>query len=507
MHKFRSGAFTNTAERWLIILLFLTASGFIGLFYFIALRRFAYPLPLEWNECGVFDMMHRVAYHQPLYVSPSKNYVPFLYTPVYFYVGAALSHLTGASFFTLRLLSILATSGCFVLVFNSVRRNTRDLFAAWIACGLFAALYAQSGGWFDLARVDMLYLFFLLFAIELAQRRLLIWAAIVFVVAFQTKQNAAIIALFVLGAEIRRPRKLLEGLGTFGVGAALSSWLLNRQSHGWYRYYTFFVPAHHAWVKQNLASFLLRELVDPLGVAIVLVLLAMALYVSLSQEGQGNPYFVLLTTIGVTVSSLSGRLHMGGAANATLPLYAWICILFGQSLHFVLSQIKRTPIAIAPLLRVVALAACGIQFAQLLYAPGRYVPTATQKADAVRVLNRVSVLPGKTFVMHRVIDVGTAGKQEFAGYWEIWDLLRADQGPIGQKLKSELINSFQNREYSGIISDLALDEEAPGEGAYLQDIRAAAAAAYPEQERMLTPSEEFFANPSQAKPEFLYLPR
>jgi hypothetical protein len=179
--------------------------------------------------------------------------------------------------------------------------------------------------------------------------------------------------------------------------------------------------------------------------------------------------------------------------------------LFGQSLHFVLSQIKRTPIAIAPLLRVVALAACGIQFAQLLYAPGRYVPTATQKADAVRVLNRVSVLPGKTFVMHRVIDVGTAGKQEFAGYWEIWDLLRADQGPIGQKLKSELINSFQNREYSGIISDL--DEEAPGEGAYLQDIRAAAAAAYPEQERMLTPSEEFFANPSQAKPEFLYLPR
>jgi hypothetical protein len=509
MHKFRWDALAHAAERWLVILLFLTASGFIGLFYFIALRRFGYPLPLEWNECGVLDMMRRVACHLPLYVSPSKNYVPFLYTPIYFYVGAALSHLTGVSFFTLRLLSILATSGCFVLIFNLVRRNTRDLFAAWIACGLFAALYAQSGGWFDLARVDMLYLFFLLFAIDLAQRRLLVWAAIMFVVAFQTKQTAATVALFVLSVEIRRPRRLLEGLGTFGAGAVLSSWLLNLQSLGWYRYYAFFLPAHHAWVKQNLVAFLLRELVDPLGVAVVLLLLAAALYVSSSPQGQENPYFVLLTTIGITVSCFSGRLHMGGAANASLPLYAWICILFGLSLHVVLSQIKRTQLALAPLLSIVTLAACGVQFAQLLYFPGKYVPTATQKADAVRVLNRVSTLPGNTFVMHRVIDVGAAGKQEFAGYWEIWDVLRGDQGPVAQKLKSDLINSFQNHEYAGILSDEALDGVMPGEGAFLQDITTAAAAAYPKQERMLSPSEakEFFANPSESKPEFLYLPR
>jgi hypothetical protein len=76
------------------------------------------------------------------------------------------------------------------LIFGLVRRNTGDRFSAWVACGLFAALYGQSTGWFDLARVDMLYLFFLLLAIDLAQRGFSVWSAIAFVVAFQTKQSA-----------------------------------------------------------------------------------------------------------------------------------------------------------------------------------------------------------------------------------------------------------------------------------------------------------------------------
>jgi predicted membrane-bound dolichyl-phosphate-mannose-protein mannosyltransferase len=103
-------------------------------------------------------------------------------------------------------------------------------------------LYGQSTGWFDLARVDMLYLFFLLLAIDLAQRGFSVWSAIAFVVAFQTKQSAAAVAVFVLMHEIRRPRRLIEGLGVFGSGVALSSWVIDRESHGWYRYYTVFLP-------------------------------------------------------------------------------------------------------------------------------------------------------------------------------------------------------------------------------------------------------------------------
>jgi hypothetical protein len=511
MHKSESPDLANLAERGLKVLLFLFGLGAIGLFYFIAFRRLTYPLPLEWAEGGVLDMMRRVASHQPLYVAPSKDFVPFLYTPVYFYIGAALGHLTGVNVVTLRLLSILATTGCLTLIFGVVRRNTGDRFSAWMACCLFAALYGQSTGWFDLARVDMLYLFFLLLAIDLAQRGFSVWSAIAFVVAFQTKQSAAAVAVFVLMHEIRRPRRLIEGLGVFGLGVALSSWVIDRESHGWYRYYTVFLPAHQVWNGHKLVTFLLRDIVDPLGVAIVFVLVGAGLYISTVSKDRGETYFLVFTTIGVTLSSLTARLHMGGSINVTLPLYAWICILFGLCLHLALSQVKRVPGTLSHWLGVATLAACSVQFVHLMYLPGEYVPTASQRVDATRVLNRVSALPGKIFVLHHVIDAGAAGKQGFAGGMELWDVLRADQGEAGQKLKADLIRSFQNHEYAGVLSEGAPDDMLPEEEEFLKDVTAAAAFAYPKQERLLSPSEarEFFANSitSKIKPQFLYVPR
>jgi hypothetical protein len=199
--------------------------------------------------------------------------------------------------------------------------------------------------------------------------------------------------------EICRPRRLIEGLGVFGLGVALSSWVIDRESHGWYRYYTVFLPAHQAWNSHKLVTFLLRDIVDPLGLAIVFVMVGVGLYMSTVSKDRGETNFLVFTTIGVTVSSLTARLHMGGSINVTLPLYAWICILFGLCLHLVLS----------------------------------------------------------------------------------------------------------------LLSEGAPDEMLPEEEEFLKDVTAAAALAYPKQERLLSPSEakDFFTNSitSKIKPQFLYLPR
>lgn len=508
MQKSELTTLAYSIERGLIIALSLLASGFIGLFYFIVLRRITYPFPLEWTEGAGLDMIRRIVHHQQIYVEPSKDFVSFLYTPVYYYLGAALSYLTGLNIVTLRLLSVLATSGCFVLIFDMVRRQTRDWFTGWIACGLFAALYAHSNGWFDLGRVDMLYVFFLLLAINLAERGYLIWSAIVFIVAFQTKQSAATIAVFVLASQWNRPRRLIAALSTFGFGVFFTFWLLDRESHGWYRYYTVFLPAHHAWARRFLAEFWLHDLLSPLGVVFVFVLLALALFVSQITEIRTKAIFWAFTTIGITLSSLAARLHVGGAVNSTLPLYSWVCILFGLSMHVVLLRTKEAPAQLVPLLSIVALAACGIQFGQLVYLPGRFVPTTRQREEAEQVLKRVSMLPGKIFVNHQVIDAGGAGIQEFAVDWEVWDVLRGDQGEAGQRLKTELIHSFQNHEFAGILSDGPPDDMLPDEVKSLKDVKAAAAAAYPKQERILSPSEakDFFSL-YNIKPEFLYVPQ
>jgi len=202
---------TRSIELGFNCLLSLIASGFIALFYLIAYRRFRYPDQLEWLEGGVLDAVRRVVHHQPVYVAPSSTFIPFIYTPGYYYVSALLCRFMGVTFAPLRLLSILATTGCLVLVFCFVRRNTKSSFCGLLSAGLFAALYAQTNAWFDLARVDMLALFFLLAGIFAAQQGLTVWAAVAFAVAFQTKQSAAGVAVFVLAHEFTRPRRVFRG--------------------------------------------------------------------------------------------------------------------------------------------------------------------------------------------------------------------------------------------------------------------------------------------------------
>ncbi len=503
--------FAPAAERGLRVLLTGVALGFVGLFYLIAFRRYRFPLQLEWAEGGVLDMVRRVVSHQQVYVAPSKDFIPFMYTPLYYYLSAGLSRLTGLSFVPLRLISIAATTGCLAVIYRYVRRITDDRFVSFMACGLFAALYGLANSWFDLARVDMLYLFFLLLAIDASQRGFAVWSAVAFAVAFQTKQSAAGVAVLVLAHEIRRPRKLIEGLGTFGLLAGISYLWIDHANGGWYRYYTMFLPSHQAWVSHKFMSYWLHDLIDPLGIALVVIVLGATLALMAGGTDARQRFFVGFTTVGIVASTLSSRLHLGGTTNVTLPMLAWICMLFGVCLHAVLQGASRAPRELRFGLRVAALAGCMVQFAQLYYSPGPLAPTAAQKAEAVQLLGRVSAVDGKIFVIHDVIDSGMAGKQEFANSMAMWDVLRADHGPAGVKLREELVQAFKQKEYAGILSDRAPQDMDPWEEGFLAEVTAAAGEAYPVRKEMLSPLESvlFWENPVTpgVQPRYMYLPR
>lgn len=515
MHdKGRFGIFL-AFERGLKILVAGLGLGFVGLFYLIAYRRFRFPLELEWAEGGVMDMVRRLVSHQPLYVAPTKDFIPFMYTPGYYYVSFALGHFTGMDLMTLRLVSIAATTGCLAMIFAYVRRSTGDLFAAWVSSGVFAALYGQASGWFDLARVDMLYLFFLLVAIYLSRRGWPIWAAIAFAIAFQTKQSGLIVAAFVLAHETRRPRKLLQGLGVFTVLAGGSALLLNWQSHGWYRYHTVFLPGHHVWIPRKFISFSLHDLIAPLGMTLLLILVAALLASSEGRdqdaEAARNRRFLLFATIGITLGSLTARLHLGGTTNVTLPLYAWICILLGLSLHALKIRAASMPGEMAQILRIGVLAACVVQFAQLEYVPSTYIPSEIQVAEAKEVQRKIEALPGKIFVLHAVIDAGSMDKEGFANSMAVWDVLRADHTTIGQNLRAQLIQSFQNKEYTAILADGPPDQMLPEEAEFLKEVTDAAKASYPVETRLLDPVQSmlFYTNPLTLgiKPTYLYTPQ
>ena len=135
---------------------------------------------------------------RPLYVEPSLEFTPFIYTPLYFYVAAAVSKVLGVGFLPLRLVSFVASLGCLWLIGRFVRRETGSWTWGIVAAGLFAATYRLSGAWLDIARVDTLFLFLVLGSIHLLRfRRGPLdgggWAADG--LAFLTKQTALFIAL------------------------------------------------------------------------------------------------------------------------------------------------------------------------------------------------------------------------------------------------------------------------------------------------------------------------
>ncbi|MFZ5912223.1 MAG: glycosyltransferase family 39 protein [Chloroflexota bacterium] len=116
-------------------------------------------------EGGSLVQVSRILAGKPLYVQPSFEFIPQIYTPLYFYISALASLFLGNSFLPLRFVSIVSSLGILVLIFVLVRQQTGSKVSGFLASGLFFSTYKLSGYWFDIARVDSLAL--VLFLISL----------------------------------------------------------------------------------------------------------------------------------------------------------------------------------------------------------------------------------------------------------------------------------------------------------------------------------------------------
>ena len=102
--------------------------------------------------------MHRILAGQQLYPAPSVGYVPDGYPPLYFAVSAAAPGVLGPSYLPLRLVSLVSSLACFALLGRLVQRETGSTTAGIAAAGMLAATYFVTGTWFDVGRVDSLFL-------------------------------------------------------------------------------------------------------------------------------------------------------------------------------------------------------------------------------------------------------------------------------------------------------------------------------------------------------------
>ena len=294
----------------------------------IALARLGYPFTLEVLESNSLVEVHRILAGQPLYAAPSVSYVADGYPPLYFAVSAAAAGVLGQSYLALRLVSLLSSLACFAIVTRLVQRETASAAAGLAAAGLLAATYFVTGTWFDVARVDSLFLALSAAALYAARwartRRGAIIAGLLLGAAFLTKQTALAEGAAVLAALALGPRRRLAVAAALAYAAVLggSTLALGLASHGWYLYYVFEQMSEHSLSASAAGQFWAGYLLPTLGLAIAAALLG----------ARRLPPALLAGCAALAAEGYAALVHAGGGVNDLLPAYLAVSLLAGLAL-------------------------------------------------------------------------------------------------------------------------------------------------------------------------------
>jgi len=439
------------AARLLVLTVALAA---LAVFAYVTLSRIGYPYELEWMEGGVLDHVTRVAEGKPLYVPPSVDFTPFIYTPLYYAVCAPLVSVLGPGFLPLRLVSLLAAVAVFWLIYGLVSREGGSRFAGLVAAGLFVATFRRGGAWFDVARVDSLFLAFLMGALYLARRhRSLAGAAAagaLLGLSFLTKQVAVSIAApVVLWLLVMRIRSAAAFLAAASAVVVPSVMLLQSTSEGWFGYYTFELPAKHAWVDSALVSFWTADLAGAIPIA---ALLAVAYFLR-SGPARGDRWFWLSLLAGAIGGSYLARLHSGGYDNVLLPAYAAVAVVAGLGLASLLRRDGgRSGGGMARELAILVLVAG--QFALLAYDPRKQIPSAADREAGQGVVTRLRNTVGDVYVPFHGYLAALAGKPPFAHAQAVADVWKGGPGDRGRRiLFPALAEELRRRRFSAVVID------------------------------------------------------
>jgi hypothetical protein len=447
---------TRTLSALRLLLAALSAL-MVVLFIYTALRRLHFAFEYDWIEDGMLASVRHIRAGLPLYSAPSTAFTPYLYTPIYLYVAAAFSRVMVISYAPLRLLSLLSTLGCFATIYALVFRELRRHLAAIVAVGLFAACYPVVQGAFDLGRVDMLYLFFVLLAFYVTRFGNPTLAALLWVCAFQTKQGVLPIALLALCFDWQRPRRILLGVGSFIVLLAGSILWLNHITRGWYDYYVFATAGGFGWSRAQAAHFLTGDLLSVCGIAVLIILAAW-----LPAPPAGNPMrsrafaFYTLGSIGMIFFTGFLRAHRGANVNSLLPMYAWMAVLFGLALARLFAMLEERDSASARAALAVLLMAASVQILVHLYSPRDFLPTPQEQTERETFEQQLRAIPGEVMVLSHPEDGVLAGKPLFAGSESIGAVLDG-----GDQARSDaLMQQYGVLSRSGTLSAIVLDMSA-----------------------------------------------
>lgn len=449
----------HRANRVLATLLALLSLTLIALFVVTSLRRIGYPFSLEQLEGTMALAVARVAKGLPLYVAPNFRFIPYMYSPAYFYVAGFAARFLGSGFFALRLVSVLSTVGCFLCIGLLVFLETKDRSASLAAAGLYAAAYPVTQHWFDLGRVDSLYILLLLLALLATRWLHPVFSALVWTLAFLAKQTIAPVALVLLCFDWKRPRRVFAGAGTFLLTSLGSTALLDRATHGWFHYYIVTVPHASSDLRLHAAAFFWSDaMLAPFGIALVVI--AAALLLTRIRWSEPTTDFYLLS--GATLIALCWFLdaHAGATANTPMPAYAILAVAFGLALARLFRWLGANPAPWTQAARTLLLLAACAQLASQLYSPKLSVPSAAEITHQQQLVAWLRSFPGDVFLPAHPYEAVLAGKSPHADEAALHDALRPGIPAINRPLLLEIQHALDTESFDAIALDRTPQDEA-----------------------------------------------
>lgn len=440
------------------IVLLAIALSFLGIYMFLAFIRMTYPFELEWMEGGTVEHVSRILSGLKLYVKPSLEFTPFIYNPLYFYVAAVVSKVFGNDFFSLRLLSFVSSLGCFSLICLIVKKETSNAYCALLSGCLFAATYKISGAWFDIARVDSLFLLLFLLGLYILRLRIsngsVILAVMLFSLSYFCKQPALLMSIplaLYFWLQSRRLGLLYTAAMLIFIGAT-TLWL-DWLHDGWYSYYIFYLPRRFPIAEpHDLIRFWTNDLALPLGIGCAMALF----YLLFGSPGSANRsrLFYLLMTVGMLVASWVARIKLGGNGNVLFPAYAAVSVLFGIGLNSVLEFVRRYGRDNKNAMKSFVYICCILQFMALAYNPMLLIPSQKDREAGQKLVQTLERIPGDVFVPSNPHLAVMAGKSSYALAICMRDIARGDPGgKPASDLANEIYTAVAEHKFGAVVTN------------------------------------------------------
>lgn len=466
----------TVAETILKGIIVLLGLYFILSYLFMVSKRLFYPFELEWLEGYFISAVLRVLHNKPIYPAPNHEFVPFLYPPLYYWLNGGLAKIFGVTgFVTARLVSVSASFLSSLIIYKFIYRETGNKFCSFTGIALFLACYGLSDFWYDVARVDSLFLALSLWGLYLMRFFAgstvgPVFSALLLSMAYYTKQSALffiiICSLYFWSLD---KKKFIGFIAVCFVLILCGNLLINLVTDGWYRFYSFDVPLKHYSFSQPANNMALAEIYSQYtpfarqdysslkklylffttdllaNIPFVLsFILGWLLYWIKSPEKKDITFFYTLALTAAMLASISMRCKLGGHVNGIIPTVAVAILFFGIVAGHIIKAAKGNSILLYLLYFSIFL-----QFIMLKYNPLNHIPTSADYIAGNRLIETVSSFKGDVFIPFHSYYPAMAGKEMFVHKMPFEDVLIGFPERFPQTLREKI----EKRQFAAIIYD------------------------------------------------------